>query len=422
MDDIGDLSPRREATPEITATMVSHTHWDREWYRPFEGFRARLIDTIDAVLDQLATDAGWCFLLDGQTVVIEDYLAIRPQRRAEMESACRAGRLAIGPWYVQPDSLLPSGEAHVRNLLEGRRVGEEIGPVSRVAYTPDSFGHPAQFPQLFAGFGLEPFVYWRGNGSELDSLAPVWRWAAPDGTTITACHLGEGYFAAAYLGADVDAAVTRMEKLAGTLGGTNVLFMNGLDHAPPDAITGEVTAALAERTGWHVQPGSVGALRGGRRCRPTPPCTAASSSAVVWPTSFPACGRPACTSSAATARRRPRSVGWAEPWSAIGAIARTGRRTSRPPPRLAFPAGQPGPRLDLRMLHRPPSTSRCFLAMTPPTGWRRRRPIGCLERLAGLGPTGGCGGTAVSTSPCSNPSPRPVSDWCGSPSTATRCS
>lgn len=71
------------------------------------------------------------------------------------------GRLAIGPWYVQPDSLLPSGEAHVRNLLEGRRVGEQYGPVSRVAYTPDSFGHPSQFPQLFAGFGLDGFTYWR---------------------------------------------------------------------------------------------------------------------------------------------------------------------------------------------------------------------------------------------------------------------
>ena len=85
---------------------------------------------------------------------LEDYLEIRPERRAELEDGLRAGRIAIGPWYVQPDSLLPSGEAHVRNLLEGRRVGSGVGPVSTVAYTPDSFGHPAQFPQLFAGFGL----------------------------------------------------------------------------------------------------------------------------------------------------------------------------------------------------------------------------------------------------------------------------
>src|SRR5207247_3492374 len=142
--------------PNMHVLLVSHTHWDREWYRTFQGFRARLVDTVDRVLDLLAADEGWRFLLDGQTVVVEDYLEVRPGRRAELEAACRAGRLAVGPWYVQPDSLLPSGEAHVRNLLEGRRVGGTVGPVSRVAYCPDSFGPPAQLPQLSRSFRLGP--------------------------------------------------------------------------------------------------------------------------------------------------------------------------------------------------------------------------------------------------------------------------
>ena len=128
--------------------LVSHTHWDREWYRTFQSFRARLVDAIDRVLELVAADEGYRFLLDGQTIAVEDYLAVRPERRDALAVACRQGRIAIGPWYVQPDSLLPSGEAHVRNLLEGRRVGAALGPVSTVAYTPDSFGHPAQFPQL----------------------------------------------------------------------------------------------------------------------------------------------------------------------------------------------------------------------------------------------------------------------------------
>src|SRR5690606_12692412 len=103
---------------------VSHTHWDREWYRTFEAFRARLVDTVDRVLDLLDDDPGWHFLLDGQSIVIEDYLEVRPGERDRLRAAVAAGRLAVGPWYVQPDSLLPSGESHVRNLLEGRRVAE----------------------------------------------------------------------------------------------------------------------------------------------------------------------------------------------------------------------------------------------------------------------------------------------------------
>ena len=131
-------------------TLVSHTHWDREWYRTFQGFRARLVDTVDRILELTAEDPEFRFLLDGQTIVLEDYLEIRPQRRAELAAACRSGQIAIGPWYVQPDSLLPHGETHIRNLIEGRQVGEDFGGVSQVAYTPDSFGHPSQFPQILA--------------------------------------------------------------------------------------------------------------------------------------------------------------------------------------------------------------------------------------------------------------------------------
>src|SRR5438045_7395928 len=107
-------SPRlchHEPVRSTDAFLVSHTHWDREWYRTFQSFRARLVDLVDRVLDLVAEDPGFRYLLDGQTIIVEDYLEIRPGRRADLEAACRAGRIAIGPWYVQPDSLLPSGEA-----------------------------------------------------------------------------------------------------------------------------------------------------------------------------------------------------------------------------------------------------------------------------------------------------------------------
>ncbi len=54
---------------------VPHTHWDREWYRSFQSFRAHLVDAIDAVLDQLQREPDFVFLLDGQTAVLQDYLA-----------------------------------------------------------------------------------------------------------------------------------------------------------------------------------------------------------------------------------------------------------------------------------------------------------------------------------------------------------
>lgn len=324
----------------MDCVIVSHTHWDREWYRTFQAFRARLVDTVDAVLDLLDEDPGWTFVLDGQTIVIEDYLAIRPEQAERLAAACRSGRLAIGPWYVQPDSLLPGGEAHVRNLLEGRRVGEQYGPVSRVAYTPDSFGHPSQFPQIFAGFGLDGFVYWRGNGDELDELPHVYHWVAPDGSSVVACHLTKGYFAAAYLPDDVTVAVKRLQQLGDemiTAGATRLLFMNGIDHAMPDTHTGAVANALQQETGWTVTRGRledftetaiasardddrfVGELVGGRITNLLP---------GVW-------------SSRLELKLRNRQaeaalVGWAEPWAALGRAL--GLPDERPALRVAWRA------------------------------------------------------------------------------------
>ncbi len=315
--------------------LVSHFHWDREWYQTFQTYRARLVDAVDRVLDLLAAEPGYHFLLDGQTVLLEDYLAIRPERQAELARWLCAGRLAAGPWYVQPDSLLPSGEAHVRNLLYGRRVGEALGPVSRVGYVPDSFGHPAQLPQLLAGFGIATFVNWRGNGSEIDALGSPYRWEAPDGSAVEASLLREGYFGAACLPDDAGVAAQGLAALAARLSEGHdgpVLLMNGVDHMLPDPHTGAVAEALARLTGATVQRGllehAVG--RGGdglRRWRgELLGARVAPLLPGVWSTRTPI----------KLANRRCEALleGWAEPWAALG--RRLGVPDERPALRLAW--------------------------------------------------------------------------------------
>src|SRR5688572_1500938 len=260
----GDTLRQMAARRPACCLVVSHFHWDREWYRTFQAYRARLVDAVDRVLELVERDPGHRFVLDGQVILLEDYLALRPARRADLARAVREGRLAIGPWYVQPDGFLPSGESHVRNLLAGRAAAEPFGPVSRVAYLPDTFGHPAQMPQLFAGFGLGPFVHWRGNGDELDVLGPQYRWRSPDGSVVDALVLTEGYFNCAFLPDDPAAAARGMEVVAGRLvasGAGVVVLMNGFDHMPPDAHVGAVVDRLAADTGWPVRRGLLDALR-----------------------------------------------------------------------------------------------------------------------------------------------------------------
>ncbi|MEN8151701.1 MAG: hypothetical protein ABFS86_17935, partial [Planctomycetota bacterium] len=243
--------------------VVSHTHWDREWYLPFSRFRVRLIDVVEEVLDRLENEDGFeHFLLDGQAAVLDDYLEVKPADRERIAALVKAGKLSIGPWFILSDTFLVSGEATVRNLLLGDEVCAEFGGASKAGYVPDAFGHIAQMPQLLSKCGIDSFVYTRGNGDEIDKLGLEWTWRAPDGSEVLAVHQMEGYCNAAALGheelwhaftkrkVDPDRAVAKVrelfEKMDGESDGRIRLLMNGCDHHPPQREFGRVLSALRE--------------------------------------------------------------------------------------------------------------------------------------------------------------------------------
>jgi alpha-mannosidase len=175
---------------EFRFLVVPHTHWDREWYLPLEVFRLRLGAIVDGVLETLERDPSFTsFTLDGQAIVLEDYVEVRPENEARLRALLAAGRLEAGPSYVLPDEILVGGEALVRNFLLGRRVCRRFGiEPSGAGYLPDSFGHPAQLPQILAGFGLRTLLFSRGLGDELDEVGVVFRWRAGP-TEVVACQM-----------------------------------------------------------------------------------------------------------------------------------------------------------------------------------------------------------------------------------------
>jgi mannosylglycerate hydrolase len=194
--------------------VVPHTHWDREWYLPFEQFQLRLGFVVDEVLDVLERDPEYTsFTLDGQAVVIEDYLEARPENEGRLRALLASGRLEVGPSYILPDELLVAGESLVRNLLLGAIVCKRFGArPSPVGYLPDSFGHPLQLPQILAGFGIDSFIFSRGLGDELDELGVIFRWRAPDGSEVLAIQQLASYSNFGHLG-DADDAQERVESI-----------------------------------------------------------------------------------------------------------------------------------------------------------------------------------------------------------------
>ena len=254
-------------TSPHTVHLVSHTHWDREWYRSFPAFRVQLVSVVREVLERLENDGDFRhFLLDGQAVILEDYLEIHPEDAERIRRLVTDGKLVVGPWYVLPDEFLVSGEALVRNLQMGYRVAGAFGSVQRVGYMPDSFGHIAQMPQILRQAGMDTFVYTRGVGDEIEETGFEFTWVGPDGSEVLAVNQCGGYCAGGALGYRSDAealtarrpdpalAVEQVRALFERIGersNTDIWMLpNGCDHLPPqrefDAILAALRAAFPE--------------------------------------------------------------------------------------------------------------------------------------------------------------------------------
>ncbi len=257
--------PPNARRPRVTAHYVASSHWDREWYEPFQYYRFRLVDVLDAAIDLLERDPAYRFYqTDGQSVVLEDYLEIRPERRERLKALVNAGRVQAGPWYVQPDQFLVSGESLVRNLLRGHQVASAFGPPLKVGFACDIFGHNSQMPQIFRGFGIDTAVVWRGTN--FPAHPGLFRWQAADGSEVLAYTFedrGYGHYqfdvrdpARTPAGKlDFDRAIAGLRKMIAfereRVPGHAILLFDGIDHVPPELATTELLAR-ARKTGLRI--------------------------------------------------------------------------------------------------------------------------------------------------------------------------
>jgi mannosylglycerate hydrolase len=217
-------------------SVVPHTHWDREWYLPYQSFRLRLVSLLDDLLPRLERDPAFRhFLLDGQLAAVDDYLEVRPEAESRLRRLVASGRVAVGPWYTLPDEFLVSGETLVRDLEMGLERAAALGGAMMVGYLPDMFGHVAQMPQLLRGFGFEHAVVWRGVPAAIDRTA-FW-WEAPDGSRVRAEYLPTGYGNGALVPDDpkrfLDRVAGWVAEHDAKIGDAPVLWMAGSDHEVP---------------------------------------------------------------------------------------------------------------------------------------------------------------------------------------------
>lgn len=232
-----------------TAHIISHTHWDREWYLPYETHHMMLIKTMDTLLDTFEKDPEFKYYhLDGQTVLLEDYLEVRPDRKELLEKVIKEGRLKIGPWYVLQDEFLTSSESNVRNLQYGHKDAKNYGvEACKIGYFPDSFGNMGQAPQILKQAGIDAAAFGRGvkptgfnnevsADDKFESPYSEMYWESPDGSKVLGILFANWYCNGMEIPTDEKEAKNYWSKRiddAGKFASTNhLLFLNGCDHQP----------------------------------------------------------------------------------------------------------------------------------------------------------------------------------------------
>lgn len=233
--------------------IVSHTHWDREWYLSHAKHNYRLVKFFDALIDAMEKDEKFrYFHLDGQIVIIEDYLAVRPEMEEKVKKFIAEGRWEIGPFYILQDEYLINGESSVRNALYGMQVCEKYGKPAMVGYFPDAFGNVSQIPQILHGFGMDNAFFGRGisltaadnqifkmprNYSEIT-------WRGADGSEVVGVQFVQWYSNCMELPSDGEALREKLTAIYSDLTECSktpyLLGFNGCDHQPAQENIGEV--------------------------------------------------------------------------------------------------------------------------------------------------------------------------------------
>ncbi len=233
--------------------IVPHIHWDREWYFTTEESRILLVNNLEEVMDMLENNEAYpYYVLDGQTAILEDYFAVKPESKKRVQNLIAKGRLIVGPWYTQTDEMVVGAESVARNLFYGLKDCKELSDAEpmMIGYLPDSFGQSEKLPQILNGFDIKRCIFWRGASERHGSSKHNFYWQSEAEGEVLAHLLPLGYAIGKYLPVEIEALKKRMSKYMPVLdkGAVNaeITLPNGHDQMPLQKDIFEVMESLKE--------------------------------------------------------------------------------------------------------------------------------------------------------------------------------
>ncbi len=149
-------SPAEASAHQIAA--VGHSHIDSAWLWPIRETIRKVARTTASMTRLIDDDPDFVFGMSSaqQYAWIAEH---RPEVYARVKAAVAGGRFVpLGGMWVESDTVMPTGEAMVRQFTYGQRFfREEFGIECAGVWLPDSFGYSPALPQLIRRAGFSWF-------------------------------------------------------------------------------------------------------------------------------------------------------------------------------------------------------------------------------------------------------------------------
>lgn len=180
------LSPLSPRAKELTVRLLGHSHIDMDWMWTWPDTVHCIRRDFRAVTDLMDDYPDLTFAISQ----IPSYDVVRKMDPKVFRKVRH--RIAEGRWenvagtWVEGDLHMADGEAFARHVLYAKDwTRRHLDSEARTLWEPDTFGHPANMPQLARLAGFNAYFHARTNPGGHRPW-PVREWRGVDGTTVTA--------------------------------------------------------------------------------------------------------------------------------------------------------------------------------------------------------------------------------------------
>uniref|UniRef100_A0A452TDW2 alpha-mannosidase n=1 Tax=Ursus maritimus TaxID=29073 RepID=A0A452TDW2_URSMA len=179
---------QRGGESQHTIHAMGHCHIDTAWLWPFKETVRKCARSWATAVQLMEQNPDFIFVCS-QAQQLEWVKSHYPGLHARLqEFACRGQFVPVGGTWVEMDGNLPSGEAMVRQFLQGQNFfRQEFGKMCSEFWLPDTFGYSAQLPQIMRSCGIRHFLTQKLSWNLVNSFPHhTFFWEGLDGSRVLA--------------------------------------------------------------------------------------------------------------------------------------------------------------------------------------------------------------------------------------------